>query len=84
MLLLEAAMLCQQVLQTDILTLEDWRAEGMVGPALQTCLAMMTADAEADGLEAATGLLQHLIPSHKHLSTLHQHIKASETGLLFD
>ena len=63
------------MLVTEILTPEDSKAEGMVGPALQACLAMLAAPAEADNLAASTELLQHLIPSHKHLVMFHQYMQ---------
>lgn len=66
-----------QVLVAEFLTPEDSKAEGMVGPALQACLAMLTASAEAEDLAASTKLLQHLIPSQKHLAMLQQHMQVS-------
>ena len=64
-----------QVLVTELMTTQDSRAEGLVGPALQACLTKLAADTEADDLAAATGLLQHLVPSQKHLTALQQHVQ---------
>lgn len=69
----------QQVLVREIMTPQDSRAEGLVGPALQACLVQLAAALEADSahqdLAAATQLLQHLIPSHKHLTMLHHYVQ---------
>ena len=63
------------MLVTDIMTPQDSRAEGLVGPALQACLAKLAADTEAEDLKAATGLLQHLVPSQKHLTALQHYVQ---------
>lgn len=63
------------MLVTEIMTPQDSRAEGLVGPALQACLARLAADTEAEELAAATRLLQHLVPSQKHLVALHHHVQ---------
>ena len=52
------------------------------GPALQACFARLAADTEAEELAAATGLLQHLTPSQKHLAALHHHLQVP-SPLLF-
>ena len=65
-----------QVVMTKIMTPQDSRAEGMVGPALQACIAKLAADTEAEDLAVSTGLLQHLTPSQKHLAALHHHVQA--------
>lgn len=63
------------------MTPQDLRAEGLVGPALQACLVKLAASSEADpeaeDLTAALGLLQHLMPSQKHLTTLQHHVQVA-------
>lgn len=46
-----------------------------MGPALQACLAKLAANTEAEDLIAATGLLQHLVPSQKHLTALQRYVQ---------
>ena len=60
---------------TELMTAQDSRAEGLVGPVLQACLAKLAANAEADDLAAATGFLQHLVPSQKHLTALQHYVQ---------
>ena len=54
------------------MTNADMRADAVISPALQNVLLMLSAP-EAQALPAGTDLLQHLVPSQKHLTMLHRH-----------
>ena len=68
------------------MTPQDLRAEGLVGPALQACLVKLAdgleADPEAEDLAATLVLLQHFMPSQKHLTTLQHHVQVAMAGFL--
>jgi len=56
------------------MTNADMRADAVISPALQNVLLMLSAS-EAQGLAAGADLLQHLVPSQKHLTMLHRHVQ---------
>ena len=56
------------------MTNADMRADAVISPALQNVLLMLSAS-EAQGLPAGADLLQHLVPSQKHLTMLHRHVQ---------
>ncbi len=56
------------------MTNADMRADTVISPALQNVLLMLSAS-EAQGLPAVADLLQHLVPSQKHLTMLHRHVQ---------
>ena len=63
-----------QVLVGELMTNADMRADAVISPAVQNVLLMLSAS-EAQGLVAGADLLQHLVPSHKHLTMLHRHVQ---------
>ncbi|KAL0027210.1 hypothetical protein WJX77_003862 [Trebouxia sp. C0004] len=63
-----------QVLVEELMTNADMRADAVISPALQNVLLMLSAS-EAHGLAAGADLLQHLVPSQKHLTMLHRHVQ---------
>ncbi len=65
---------CVQVLVGELMTDADMRADAVISPALQNVLLMLSAS-EAQGLPAGADLLQHLVPSQKHLTMLHRHVQ---------
>ena len=62
-----------QIVVTELMTGADLKADAVVTPALQACLAMLPA--ETEGKEAAADLLQYLTPSQKHLTMLQKHVQ---------
>lgn len=56
------------------MTVPDRSADGLVGIALQSCLAMLTADCSQDAVASAEFLV-HLTPSQKHLALLQRHLQ---------
>ena len=67
-----------QVLVAELMTDSDLRADGLVSQALQSCLLMLSAS-ETEGLIAAADLLQHLMPSQKHLVMLQRHVQVLQS-----
>ena len=67
-----------QVLVAELMTDSDLRADGLVSQALQSCLLMLSAS-ETEGLIAAADLLQHLMPSQKHLVMLQRHMQVLQS-----
>ncbi|DBA94183.1 TPA: hypothetical protein ACH3X1_001814 [Trebouxia sp. C0004] len=63
-----------RVLVEELMTNADMRADAVISPALQNVLLMLSAS-EAHGLAAGADLLQHLVPSQKHLTMLHRHVQ---------
>ncbi|KAL0030024.1 hypothetical protein WJX79_001712 [Trebouxia sp. C0005] len=63
-----------RVLVGELMTNADMRADALISPALQNVLLMLSAS-EAQGLAAGADLLQHLVPSQKHLTMLHRHVQ---------
>lgn len=63
-----------QVLVAELMTDSDLRADGLVSQALQSFLLMLSAS-ETQGLIAAADLLQHLMPSQKHLMLLQRYVQ---------
>ena len=67
-----------QVLVAELMTDSDVRADGLVSQALQSFLLVLSASetaSETEGLIAAADLVQHLIPSQKHLMMLQRHVQ---------
>ncbi len=63
------------------MTNADMRADAVISPALQNVLLMLSAS-EAQGLAAGADLLQHLVPSQKHLTMLHRHVQVCNLSMM--
>lgn len=75
--------ICLQVLVDHLMTAADMKADVVVTSALQCALAMLPSADTQEG-EVTFELLQHLIPSQKHLTLLQRHFEVGHCTAIID